>query len=1086
MNETAAAGPETNTEQGSRSLGNLQVSWQAWRSPLSGWHVECVLHLCPAGLPPPDAASTVLELSEDNPSQDFDLHDEVESAWGMVKLSANAHGNTLLSIDYHTGSLVERGETLCTWRVCRACDHVPPARGSALLGHGNWLRVSWTVTGSIDACQKIVLDLETADGARIATQTLTPQQPEWEQVIRHGSGYAELKFIERFRADGRITLDTHSRHAQSPNLHVKLAVLAGDIPGPGPGPEPLPQPGPGDRAGNGLVLGPPRTFASFTYPRALQPPSPNQQARRFFELSNNGQFQTQLAALQAKPDRAGMVAQAQDFVAPNSTSYPGQFVARIASLEGAFGRLHGPAVRAFLALHPATAGELNTALETLLGEPVATFLQDPNYAGELARLQDSLIALLVLGTRLGRHEAALIRALMVCHVATWLNAQTQIPPGSPAPTPTPLPLPQSTPGHMCEALQANSLLPANIFPLPQSPAASTVNPLGYADIKVIRQRLKRYRLGELAHVENVMRGETKEEKQQHRRQTELQQNDSQASHDSDQRKLDYDGRSHQSEVAANNPINDLKREFDSLKKEYGSDGLSMTVSGGWTDTVDSPATLDDHATLYARSLLDRAASRMARRISSVRRQRTLEEFSEQKIRRFQNETGSGHLIGLYHWIDEVHVAHIDHVGSRLILECNLSNPAAAFLQRSNALHGINLDVPVPPWEAANGVGAVTSANDITRANYLGLAGLYGAEVKPPPPQQRIVNTNLSSDPPHPIAQLAVPEGYLAASANVAYAWVTPPSASSQSGSSSASGQGATPTLDVLLGAAALKIDPSSAPNPGSQIIAALQATDGAVPASVVATGLSYAVNVGLVCQCPDDSPLFRQWQIDTYAEIMVAYRQRKEETNRVMGRLAEEFLRPGSEGRRETEREELCHGAIQALIAPFLALDSSVAPPPLTPDQVEFDLIPFFRQAVEWPEMSFSYFGRYPSGTSKDWLNMAQTVGQDDGFHEFLQAGSAKLLLPVGPGYILPMLFYLAANGFFWFGEPDLCPVFENDLWLANEWKSLQHRPIPLGPKESWEIEVATSMLMLRQDGALPSFGTGQSDDTSRVNNDVQ
>lgn len=1057
-------------QEGSQELGNLFITWSAQRSPPSGWHVTCTLQL--------GTANAVLVLSETTSSQSFDLHDGTESAWGTVELTPGASSNTILSIDYHIGDLIEQSKTLCTWRVCRACDHVPPVHGSNFLGDDNWLRVGWTITGSEDACQKIIVDLEAADGTGAGPHPLTPQQPEWNHVIQHAGGYAELQFFERFRGDGRILLDARLRHSQSPTQHVRLANLPGDTPAPGP----CPEPGPDDRPGDGLVLGAPRTFASFTYPRALQPPSPNQQARRFFEVSNNGSFQTQLATLRTKADRAGMVEQAQDFVAPNSTGYPGQFVARISSLQGAMGQLHGPAVHAFLAMRPATAGELNVAFEALLGESVATFLQDPNYAGELARIQDSLVALLVLGTRLGRHEADLIRVMMVCHVATWFNAQTQVPPGTQVPTPTPLPIPMLTPEHIREALQANTLLPGNIYPLPQPPATSTVSPLGYADIKVIRQRLKRYRLGELAHVENVMRGETKEEAQQHSRQTESQQTDTQFSHDSDQRKLDYDGRSGHSENATNSPINDLKREFDSLQKTYGNDGLSVSVSGGWTDTLDGPATQDEHATLYARSLLDRAASQMARRISSARRQRTLEEFSVQKSRRFQNEKGNGNLIGLYHWIDEIHIAHIDHGGSRLILECNLSTPAADFLQRSNALHGINLSVPVPPWEAAS--GAITSANDITRTNYLDLAGLYGADVKPPPPQQRIVNASLSADPPHPITLLRIPEGYLAASASVAYAWAMPATTPSQGGAGQ-SGTPPTPTFDVLIGDAALKIDPSSDPNPGNKPIASLQATDEAMPVSIVASGLRYAVNVALVCQCQDDSPLFRQWQIDTYAEIMAAYQQRKEETNLVMGRLAEEFLRPGSEGRRETEREELRQGAIQALIAPFLARDTSVKPPPLTPDQVEFDLIPFFRQAVEWSEMSFNYFGRYPTGTTSDWLNMAKMVGQDNGFHEFLQAGSAKLLLPVNPGYILPMLFYLASNGFFWFDEPDLCPVFEGDLWLANEWKSLKHKPIPLCPRESWEIEVATSMLMLRQDDAVSIIGAGQGDEAAGDGEDV-
>lgn len=1035
------------TRQGTEVIGNLNIEWQAVRTSASGWHVRCLLQLGLAG--------TALELSDDEPRQDFDLHSEGESVWGSLQLTSNGQA-TVLSIDYHSGGTSDEVTTLCAWRVCRACDHVPPSHGSGFIG--TWLKANWTVTGSQDACQKIELRLDTVDGTPIGHSALTPQHPEWSQVVRHRGAYAELLFVQRFRQDGRILVEAHLRQAQSPGQHMRLAILPGSTPIPTP--PPVPGPGIGNRPGNTLVLSQPRSFASFSYPRALQPPSPNQLGRRFFEIANDGTLQTKLAALHDQKNRSGMLAEAQDFVSPESKVYPGQFVFRIASLQGAMARLHGPAVRAFLASRPETLQALNTEMEALLGEPVATFLQDPNYAPQLARLQDSLVALIVLGCRIGHHEAVLIRALTVCHVAVWLDKHLQVPAPSHAPTPI----------HLREVLQANALLPGDILPLPDPPAAGTVSPLGYADIKLIRQRLKRYRLGELAHVENVMRGETKEETQRHSRQTEAQLSDTRLHHDSDRRRFAYEGSDNQADASASNPINDLKREFDNLQKQYASDGLSVTVSGGWTDTVDGPATLDDSAASHARRLLDRAASRMARRIGHVRRQRTLEEFSEQKQRRFNNENGSGPLIGLYYWIDEVHLAQLEHVGSRLILECTLTDPSADFVQRSNALHGINLAIPVPPWQASGGVGPIASANDITRANYLALAGRYGTDVRPPPPAQRIANASLGSDPPHPIAMLTVPDGYLAASANIAYAWSTPPATGGQGGTP------ATPTFDVLVGDAAQKIDTTSDPNPGSKAIAAIQATDGAVPVSIVASGLAYAVNVGLVCQCPDDSPLFRQWQIDTYAAIMAAYQRQKEQANIVLGQLAEEFIRPGNDGRRETERSELRQGAIQALIAPFLALDSiptptpTPTPAPINPDRIEFDLIPFFRQAIEWPEMSFTYYGRYSADSQDDWLGMAQTVGRDDGFHEFLQAGSAKLLMPVNPAYVLPMLFYLSAPGQFWFGAPTLCPVFERDTGLVNEMKTLIHQPIPLGPVESWEIEVATSMMMLGQDGDRYGF----------------
>lgn len=1038
--------PHADNAGGSCDIGPLHVAWQAWRPAQSGWHARCTLRLAAAA--DPAGTETVVELSPEVALAEFQLQDGSESSRGVVTLAGHPGGHTRLAIDCHSGGLAEQVATLCSWRVCRACEHTPASEGGAALGHDGWLRLDWTITGSQDACQKIILTLSTSDGRRHASQALTPAAPSWRHVVRHEGAYAELEFTERLGSDGRIALDSRLLQGRTPAQHVELAVL----PGHAPHPEPWPEPEPDVPGGDPVELAAPRIFATFTYPRALLPPSPAQQARRFFGLANQGAFQAALAAEKAKPDRKAMQATARGFISPESTTYPGQYVRRIAALPGPMGRLHGAAVRAFLALQPCTFAELGDALEALLGVPVAAFLDAPGYAGQLARLQDSLAALLVAGSPLEQHAAALVRALAVCHVAEWLSAAWLVQAGQPAQVEA-----QHAPHRLREVLRANAVLPAAIFPLPEAPVAAVVLPLGYADLKVIRQHRKGYRLGELAHVENVMRGETREEAQQQHRRSDTQQLELQHSDDDAQRQSGYQGRTLNMEAGASSPVHDLKREFDSLQKQYASDGLSVKVTGGWTDTVDGPATLERQAVHYARDLLEHAASRIARKIGLERRQRTREEFSMQWRRRFQNDTGTAHVSGIYHWIDEVYQAHIEHTGSRLILECTLATPAASFIARSNALHGLNLAVPVPPWQADGAVAAVCSPYDITRGNYLALARRYGAEVLAPPPLQCSVTASLGADPPHALATLAVPEGYQAISASVAYAWSVLPAAPGAAG--------VTPSLDVLLGAAVLQIDPASAVNPGVLAVPAWQACTGTVPAGVVAAGLGYALNITLACQCADELPLFRQWQGAAYAGIMAAYRRCKQETDLVMGRLAA-CEHGGSEGRRATEREALRQGAVQVLAAPGLATIAEATLVP--PAQAAFDLLPFFRRAVAWPEMSFSYAGSTAADAAA--APDAACTAEDDSFQEFLQAASARLLLPVRPAYAAPMLYYLSSSGSFWFAEAELCPVFEADLQLANEWKSLEHGPA-VAETPAWEIEVATSMLMLRQDDCLPGCG---------------
>ncbi len=123
--------------------------------------------------------------------------------------------------------------------------------------------------------------------------------------------------------------------------------------------------------------------------------------------------------------------------------------------------------------------------------------------------------------------------------------------------------------------------------------------------------------------------------------------------------------------------------------------------------------------------------------------------------------------------------------------------------------------------------------------------------------------------------------------------------------------------------------------------------------------------------------------------------------------------------------------------------------------------------------MTYAFYGCSGAGCDPvphDWLTLIQAQNEENGFHVFLEASAARLLVAVQPDYILPMLFYLASGGDFWFGVAKSAPVHDSDCWLANEFKSLAESPPRLPDSTPWEIEVATSMLILQDDHALPDF----------------
>ncbi|MDZ7654438.1 MAG: hypothetical protein U0997_00730 [Sulfurimicrobium sp.] len=1029
MNATILQDTFPSIHEDSHHFGKLLVTWHAELSPL-GWIVHCHLALGT------DNTQAILETL--HPSAAFCLQDEGEAAWGRLLFKRDKGENQMvLSIAYRIGPSSVLQTTLRNWQVCSPCGHKTPVTGEKTLGEEGWLRIAWTIAGAEEACLGARLIIGPDEKGAIGSPVLTPMNPEWSKVYHQDERLAELIVVLKVADDGTAGLETSLVHADAPEEHAILA----NYPAPPIPPTPHSDPTPADV----VIYESPKEFASFAYPRGLHPPTLAQWARRFAEIDNNGAFQSALRGLFEQKAWPAMEAESQDFIAPESKKYPGQYVRRIADLPAPMGRLERAPVSLFLASRPTDLEELKAKLEQLLSMSAINFLAQPDYASQLGRLQDSLIAQLILAENNGPQESALIQALIVCHIAA-LVAQT--------------PELLSTPEEVQESLAASALLPATIFPLaPPNSApegASYARPLGFADIQIIKQHLLRYRLGEIAHVENVMRGETKERNERHSRRIESREREIVQETDSQDREQGYKGRSQASSETVDTPLDSLKREFDNLQEQYASDGLSVTMSGSWTDSLSGPAQLSESASDYARRLLDRAAARVARRTESERLRRSVEEFVEQNLRRFDNATGNGHVVGVYRWIDEIHAASLENRGSRLVLEFVIPSPSADYVRHNNLLHGLNLDAPIPPWKGGEGIAPILSAADISRSNYAALAARYNATaVETPPPESLLASVSLQSDPPHPLARLDIPEGYQTVSGSVGYCW---------------SGTAPQP-LDVLVGNAVLKIDPVQSPSPGSLPLSFPQPNQGSVPVSVLSTETGYAINVTLVCACPDDGALFQRWRMATYQIIMAAYQARKEEYLLVMERFSAEYEREASDSRRETERTALRQAATECLIAPFLAWDTTA--PAWHQDTVNFNLIPFFRRAFDWGEMTYTFHDSFFSASDTNrpaWLTMAQARERGPGFSEFLGAGAARLLVPVQPGMVLSLLFYLASHGRFWYGAASLAPVHETNWFLANELKSLLHEPLSGHPEKSWEMEVATSLLMLQEDGCLPDY----------------
>src|SRR5262249_34583921 len=129
--------------------------------------------------------------------------------------------------------------------------------------------------------------------------------------------------------------------------------------------------------------------------------------------------------------------------------------------------------------------------------------------------------------------------------------------------------------------------------------------------------------------------------------------------------------------------------------------------------------------------------------------------------------------------------------------------------------------------------------------------------------------------------------------------------------------------------------------------------------------------------------------------------------------------------------------------------------------------IRFFEQAIEWEHFAYVFFP-YFWGRKKTWLDNVVTDEPDSEFAAFLQAGAARVGLPVRPGYQAALERFMNSG---------LTPTTDELVNMGSPlWVSLvdQMRRLdgssgaeePVG--NPWEVRVPTALVRARADSSMP------------------
>lgn len=625
------------------------------------------------------------------------------------------------------------------------------------------------------------------------------------------------------------------------------------------------------------------------------------------------------------------------------------------------------------------------------------------------------------------------------------------------------------------------LAPALAVPAqPGTAAARGIQPLGVGDLLVVRQDIRRYEAGELAHVENVLKSESK--KRRHSRLREVEETlvtETERTEESE-KDLQTTERFELQKESEKTIENQMSLEAGlAVSASYGP--VSVTAHADFA-LSQSSSEASRTASTFAKQVTERSVARIRARTREERTRRTLERFEEVNEHGFDN-TGAGaqNVTGIYRWLDKYYRARLINYGRRMMIEFIVPEPAAFFLAvGKQPLKGITLEKPTEPqvW------GRRLRPDDLSKSNYNGWVAKYNVQDVESYPDE-VVRVSAA------VAEAAQTEGVNIAYAKTSEKLVVPDGYECEDVYGAFSWQGVSGTghfAECFI----------AGQRWGSITAAGLQ---GIIPISVKGWLRAFHVNVVAVCRIKPESTA--KWQAKMYEAIMNAYERALADYNE---QVAAAQIQSGVDiqGRnpeinRRIEKDELKKGVLRLLTNDFAktrvggawrfnelfdAMSSNG--PAGYPDFdvaeaiVEGRIIQFFEQALEWTNMTYRFYPYY-WGRKSRWGETFPLSDPDTPFVDFLRAGSARVVVPVHPNYDETVLHYLATDEIWNGGTP---PTLYDPLYISivDELKADTGGDLDKATAcqpgkgypclvDEWEVKVPTDLVYLEKGADLPKFG---------------
>ncbi len=475
------------------------------------------------------------------------------------------------------------------------------------------------------------------------------------------------------------------------------------------------------------------------------------------------------------------------------------------------------------------------------------------------------------------------------------------------------------------ALQKTILLPPAIFPL-----RTDIPYPRMGDLLIVKQNLKRYELGEIGTIENILLGETRTHTTNHT--LTLDKTDTTQTTTTTQTtdELDTTEKFELTNEAQNVINENISAQAGlTLSAKYGTVQINTNASFAYSQSKSqSTKSSVDHA----KDVTSRAVKNVTQSVMQQEIVRRTETFGDTEEHEFQNSgsVGTKNISGLYQWLNKVYEAQVFNYGQRMLIDLIIPEPAAYLINALNDATRTSAPkppepfvlkqnpadattwIPINPASDLNADGTLlstlvtrpVSSGDLSLvsnspdaslpAYYADYVAKYGASGVTAPPEEYLtiskgVAINVDSGDKNPIhaEDLTIPTGYRALQITVQGAFNGNESDDNIDGDEYLEvfvgkfncSFGANPSLGKNLLAApadiqnlqpqTTTIDPNL-PKPVQQYAGQAANEVGNISLSIESRqAKDFAVNVDILCRRTDSA--LEQWRVGTHAAILQAY-----------------------------------------------------------------------------------------------------------------------------------------------------------------------------------------------------------------------